>query len=178
MFSVFIPSKSPLASPLGLNIPSEWVLTFSPYRCPPPISHHLSFSLPLFRGASASGSLSVRPGGGRAADMRQFSRVNDKRCGNYLSGCFRANQTLTSCERVGVRVQGADVNQLNFNDGRSGRGDHLSFGSEAAETIPNYKPQSFSAQTPRLSLVAPSRRRLISVCAEKFFCSIFNYPLV
>lgn len=38
------------------------------------------------------------------ADMRQFSCVNDKRCANYLSGCFGANQTLTSCERVGVHV--------------------------------------------------------------------------
>ena len=34
------------------------------------------------------------------ADMWQFPFVNDKKCANYLSGCFAANQTLTSCERV------------------------------------------------------------------------------
>lgn len=32
------------------------------------------------------------------ADMWQFPFVNDKKCANYLSGCFAANQSLTSCE--------------------------------------------------------------------------------
>lgn len=39
-----------------------------------------------------------------AADMWQFPFVNDKKCANYLSGCFTANQTLTSCEREHLDV--------------------------------------------------------------------------
>lgn len=31
-----------------------------------------------------------------------FPVVNDKKCANYLSGCFAANQTLTSCESVSL----------------------------------------------------------------------------
>lgn len=62
---------------------------------------HLSFS-PLYH------SLSDRRERPQPLFMtavtRQFSCVNDKRCANYLPGCFRANQTLTSCERVGVHV--------------------------------------------------------------------------
>lgn len=38
------------------------------------------------------------------ADMWQFPFVNDKKCANYLSGCFTANQTLTSCVCVCVSM--------------------------------------------------------------------------
>lgn len=31
-----------------------------------------------------------------------FPAVNDEKCANYLSGCFAANQTLTSCESVSL----------------------------------------------------------------------------
>lgn len=59
----------------------------------------LFFSLSLphsFPSVSFSLSLSVSWRYPTTADMWQFPFVNDK-CGNYLSGCFAANQTLTSC---------------------------------------------------------------------------------
>lgn len=87
------------------------ISTCSPSHSSPLISMpcvHLSLCSSVFLSSSPSFHLAVclcvtwlYP---MTADMRQFSFVNDKKCGNYLSGCFTANQTLTSCERVCSQV--------------------------------------------------------------------------
>lgn len=63
------------------------------------LSHPVSLLLPLSLAVCHSAALD--PAGRLSlfmtADMWQFPFVNDKKCANYLSGCFAANQSLTSC---------------------------------------------------------------------------------
>lgn len=128
------PHLRPTAQEANFDVIAVLLLhLFGPFHLAP---SHLSFSpspprcqsihLPLYHALSGRGGrpqpLFV------TADVRQFSCVNDKRCANYLSGCFSANQTLTSCERVGVHVWAPSARgatwtsaQLHFNDRKSCR---------------------------------------------------------
>lgn len=93
--SVFLLFVLPSLIYLSPSIPSS--------KCPPPPYTHfpsLAHSLTVCHLAvfSQTGFFFM------AADMWQFPFVNDKKCANYLSGCFTANQTLTSCEREHLDV--------------------------------------------------------------------------
>lgn len=62
--------------------------------CSLALAFHLSRSLCHLAASVRTGRLPLF----MTADMWQFSFVNDKKCANYLSGYFSANQTLTSCQ--------------------------------------------------------------------------------
>lgn len=62
--------------------------------CPPLPSLSLSPTVCHLAAVDQTGRLPLF----MTADMWQFPFVNDKKCANYLSGCFAANQSLTSCE--------------------------------------------------------------------------------
>lgn len=131
------------------------------------------------------------PSASMTADMWQYSCVDDKRRANYLAACFRASQTLTSCERVWAHVraprhEGTSA-RVNFNDMKSRRGCSVEITSPLnsrpfkRSPITGRRILGVSANFPpasKLFPTSPSRSHLLSICAEKLFCSIFNYLLI
>lgn len=161
-----------------------------PTCLPPPLLPPPSFFFPLSWCVCPS---VCHPSLSLTADMWQYSCVNDKRCANYLSARFRANQTLTSCECVWAHVgaprhEGTSA-RVNFNDMESRRDCGVEITSPLnsrpfkRSPITGQRIDNVSANFPLAPelfphFAAPSRSHLVSVCAEKLFCSIFNYLLI